>query len=287
MSYDTLLKANWVQNCPFIQRILNTMVHSSIGVSPSQLIFGDAINLDAHFLMKPNLTEGETPYRTKVAELFANQARLLNVARQTQLELDNFHLAQRDTGKISSFPINSYVLAEYENSAPSKFSTKLHGPYRVINMNGPVYTLQNLVTNKCVDFHVKLLREFLYDPEHVDPMEVAKHDKEYDEIQKVFSHRFSSNRKRRSDLDFHLMWARGQSPVWERWNSTLAANETIHDYLRQNKLSRFIPTQFTWPKDHPEYVPPINSRKARTSESTQNPSEPKPLPSRKSARLHI
>ena len=153
-------------------------------------------------------------------------------------------------------------------------------------MTGPIYTLQNLVTNKCVDFHVKLLREFLFDPEHVDPMEVAKHDKEYDEIQTIFGHRFSGNRSRRSDLEFHLMWARGHTPVWEQWNSTLAANESIHDYLRQNKLSRFIPAKFTWPKDHPEYVPPINRRKARTSEITPNSSEPKPLPSRKSARLH-
>ena len=174
MSYDTLLKAKWVQNCPFIQRILNTMVHSSIGVSPSQLIFGDAINHDSHFLTKPSLAEGETTYRTKVAELYENQARLLNVARQTQLDLDSFHLAQRDTGKMTSFAVNSYVLAQYETSPPSKFSTKLHGPYRVINVIGPIYTLQNLVTNKCVDFHVKLLREFLFDPEHVDPMEVQE-----------------------------------------------------------------------------------------------------------------
>jgi hypothetical protein len=69
-------------------------------------------------------------------------------------------------------------------------------------------------------------------------MEVARHDKEYDLIQRIFGHRFTDNRKRCSDLEFNLMWARGHEPVWERWNSTLAANEFIHDYLRQNSQSQ-------------------------------------------------
>ena len=152
-------------------------------------------------------------------------------------------------------------------------------------MTGSIYTLQNLVTDKCVDFHVKLLREFLYDSDHVDPVEVARHDKEYDLIQRIFGHRFTDNRKRCSDLEFNLMWARGHEPVWERWNSTLSANESIHDYLRQNNLRRCIPAKYTWPKDHPDYVPPIR-RKISTLESTTITSAPKPLPSRKSARLH-
>ncbi len=281
MAYDDLLKAFWVQNCPYVQRILNTQIHSSIGVSPSQLIFGDAINHDAHFLMEPKRDDVEHTYHDSIAQLYANQERLLQVARQTQSELDNFHLAQREKGEITSFPINSYVLAEYETSRPSKFTTNLHGPYRVVNVTGSVYTLQNLVTNKCVDFHVKLLREFHYDSEHNDPAEVAKHDLDYDNIQQILGHRFTDDRKRKSDLAFHIMWARNHAPEWEQWNSTLAANETIHNYLRENRLARFIPPIYTWPKDHPDYIPPNNRRKANKLNS-----KPKPLPQRKSVRLH-
>lgn len=273
MAYDTLLRANWKQNLPFIKRILNTMVHTSIGVSPSQLIFGDAINHDAHFLYEPTSDSDHHTYSKAVSEMYAAQERLLIVARQTQQELDSFHLAQRDPGDLTSFAMNSYVLAQYETSKPSKFSTNLHGPYRVVNINGPIYTLQNLVTDKCVDFHIRLLREFRYDPDHVDPVEVAKHDKEYDDIQQILGHRFTGKQKRRSDLEFHLLWARDSEPRWERWNSSLGANETVHKYLQKNKLRRLIQPIYTWPKDHPEYIPPDKGTK--NNSAVQEPAHPR------------
>lgn len=45
---------------------------------------------------------------------------------------------------ITKFPINSYVLAEYETQVPSKLRTPLHGPYRVVARVGNVYTIENL-----------------------------------------------------------------------------------------------------------------------------------------------
>ena len=56
--------------------------------------------------------------------------------------------------ETTEFPIGSYVLAEYETGKSSKFHTKRHGPYRVINKLGSIYSLENLVTNKITDFHV-------------------------------------------------------------------------------------------------------------------------------------
>ena len=43
------------------------------------------------------------------------------------------------------------------NPHTSKLHTNRHGPYRVVNHIGTVYTLENLVTNKLRDYHVKLL----------------------------------------------------------------------------------------------------------------------------------
>jgi len=37
---------NWVDNLPLVQRIINATPHASIGVSPAQLLFGNAVHLD-------------------------------------------------------------------------------------------------------------------------------------------------------------------------------------------------------------------------------------------------
>ena len=48
----------------------------------------------------------------------------------------------------TDFPINSYVLAEYEVGRKSdKSSFPKHGPYQVVSKQGSVYTVRHLVTN--------------------------------------------------------------------------------------------------------------------------------------------
>ena len=37
---------DWVTYLPFVQRIMNASENSSIGMSPAQLLFGNAVNLD-------------------------------------------------------------------------------------------------------------------------------------------------------------------------------------------------------------------------------------------------
>jgi hypothetical protein len=199
---------------------MNTQVHSSVGISPSQLIFFYAINHDSHFLTEPKRDDTVKTYHNKVDTMYKTQEHLLQIARTTQIELDNFHISQRDVDDVTSFPINSYVLAEYETRRPSKYHTNRHGPYRVVAANGSIYTLENLITHAYTDFHVRLLHEFKYDSAYNNPEKVAKHDKEYDDIRQILAHRFTSARKARSDLMLHIIWSRDKNPVWERWNTT-------------------------------------------------------------------
>ena len=53
-------------------------------------------------------------------------------------------------------------------------ASKKHGPYRVVNHNGTVYTLENLVTGKLRDYHVKLLSQYNHDELNSDIDKVAK-----------------------------------------------------------------------------------------------------------------
>ena len=59
---------------------------------------------------------------------------------------------------------------------------------RAVNRIGSKYTLQNLVTEKCSDYHVTKLREFRYDPELTDPRLVANRDSQVWDIDKIITH---------------------------------------------------------------------------------------------------
>ena len=79
----------------------------------------------------------------------------------------------------TEFPINSYVLAKYENlqhKPPSKLHLYQKGPFQVVNITGSVYTMRNLVTNKFEDYHITNLQPFDFDPNKVDPRDVANTD---------------------------------------------------------------------------------------------------------------
>ncbi len=257
--YNRKLKSKWATYLPLVQRIMNASVHSTIGVSPAQIVFGNAVRLDRNLL--PLATaDHSTNAHEYLADLLNAQAEILQIAIRNQLETDRFHISERGGKEITEFPINSYVLVNYEgenNKPPSKLHTFLRGPLRIVNRNGPIYTLENLVKNKWEDFHVKLLHPFKFDATSVDPQEVAQHDEDHFGIAEVRNHRFLSHQQNRRDLEFLVLFEGDKEPVWQPWSIDIGSNEKIHAYLDQNSMRRFIPVKFTYPKDHPLYVKPV------------------------------
>jgi hypothetical protein len=254
-------KAEWERYAPFTQRICNTMVHTSIGVSPSQIIFGNSVNHDSQFLYNAKRNTAEQPYKEIITEMLIVQERLLKIARMTQKRTDSLHIARRQISSETIFPVNSYVLVKYENDNKTKLHTTMHGPYRVVSKQGAVYTVQHLITNELFDFHASLIREFLYDEEFTNPETVAMIDTEARGITSVQSHKWFKPKRIANNLMFEIVWDDKDVPEWTHWNSTIGKSEKIHEYLRKNTMVRFIPTQFKWPKDHPDYEKPISRQK--------------------------
>jgi hypothetical protein len=42
--YNRKLKSKWNTYLPLVQRIMNASVHTTLGVSPAELVFGNAIS---------------------------------------------------------------------------------------------------------------------------------------------------------------------------------------------------------------------------------------------------
>lgn len=254
-------KTKWDKYLSLVQRTINSMIHKSIKISPAQIVFGNAVNLDRGLINNNTIYKklSKTLDEHYVNNLLKVQAEIISLAEKAQKDIDTYHIADRSKVESSTFPINSYVLVNYENDnnrPPSKLHTQLRGPLRVVNINADntSYTLQNLVNNKLESFHIKKIRPFIYDPKVTNPEDVALHDEDFERIEHVTNHRFKNNNKKKSALQLFIKWDNEIAPTWHDWHRDFASNEEVHKYLRANKLGRFIPPTYTYPKTDTRYA---------------------------------
>ena len=162
-------------------------------MSPAQILFRNALQLDGRILRNivPKDTEGN-PMRVSdyVANLITKQKEIILQAQASQVARDENFIRKRTTEnrEINEFPINSYALVKYRNGPPNSILTKLECPMRIVTHIGSKYTLQNLVTDKCSDYHVTKLRKFCYDPEITDPRLIANRDYQPWDIDQISNH---------------------------------------------------------------------------------------------------
>ena len=234
---------------PLTQRIVNSMVKVSTGVSPASLLFGNALILDRRVLLDETqlVATADKPLSNYVADMLKAQSELILSAQALQSEKDTYHVARKSfSGRTTEYPVGSYVLESFPDGAPTKGSPlgKLYppiaGPFRVVKHIGSAYTTMNLLTGKAHDVHVSRLREFLYDPAITTPLEAAKRDDHQYTIEKILKHRGTP--KKKTELQFLVRWAGygREMDSWEPWKE-LRTVEALHTYLRSVGLHRLIP----------------------------------------------
>jgi transposase InsO family protein len=231
----------WSMNqLPFVQRILNAEEKENTGVSPAELLFGNAVKLSRNLLIPASeLDESTVSSLSKhMSDMLKTQARLIEVAQETQLKHDSHHMSSYDPG-FTEFPINSYVLFSHPEGRADKLSMTKRGPYRVVNIQGSQYTIQDLVTEKNLDTHISNLSPFNYDPTKTDPMEVAMNEQGQFFVDRILDHR--GDKSRRKTMEFLVQW-RGLDPSYNTLEpySELRDNEYLLDYLREHRMTSLI-----------------------------------------------
>ena len=68
----------------FIQRIMNNQVNKRTGVSPSQMIFGNSVNHDSHFLTEPTNNDLDKSSKEYMENLLSIQAKIVKIAQDNQ-----------------------------------------------------------------------------------------------------------------------------------------------------------------------------------------------------------
>jgi hypothetical protein len=254
--FDRRMHNTWsMRFCPLVERIHNAQVHSAIGVSPAQLLFGNMIQLDRRVILPTSNLTSKVPYGTSqmkyLDDLISAQDRLLRIAGDTQQRLDSSNRQKRSMKDASGeslpltvFPINSFVLLANNRVRDSKFQTNWVGPYRVINSSVEGnYVIQDLLTLKNVNARVNHLKEFVYDNSDYDaPWRAATHAKGEYYIESILNHR--GDKRNKTQMSFLVKWAGYPEEYnsWEPWSS-LRDTEQLELYLRNNRMRSLLPVQ--------------------------------------------
>ena len=233
----------------------------SIGITPAELLFGNAVSLNDRILPteayidkvkkrgNAKVTE-KVPLSKVTAEMLAVQAKLIAKHQSLLRQRDAKHMAVPfdNRQKIDHFPIGSYVLVEYDPTLqgrrpPHKLMPFKRGPYQVVNNIGTRYTLLDLVTNKHEDVLIHRLHPFNFDETEIDPKAIASKDNGEFEVSEILKH--EGNPKYKTSLRFLVHWTGYDDPkhhTWESWNS-LRLVDKLHDYLRKHDMGNLIPKE--------------------------------------------
>lgn len=233
----------WSLSLPLVQRIFNAEIKEPLGVSPAQIMFGNAINLDRGiFLPHSNINDKEIALSTWISNMLQIQHDIISAAKENQWLVNKNHLENNPSNK-TDIQINSYVLVEYDDKPPTKLNTNLKGPLRVVNIIGNVYTLQNLVTGKNEDHHISKIKPFFYDPSLTDPVLIANKDQQMVNVESILEMKGNPH-KSRNNLYFKVHWkgCTEREDSWEPY-SNLRHNSILHEFLIRNKLRKLIPKE--------------------------------------------
>jgi hypothetical protein len=129
------VRENWYINLPLVMRIMNSTVHESIGITPAQVLFGNALDLDRcvfmEHLIDPNPRTNDSviqQFQSVVDRMLAGQAEVIAAAEKHLRKKDEEHLAKDDDNEIVSFSPGSYILINREEAGRG---SKLHLSWKV------------------------------------------------------------------------------------------------------------------------------------------------------------
>jgi hypothetical protein len=184
---------------PLVERIMNSTIHGSTGVSPADLIYGKAINLDTNMIIPREALVKPIQLSKWADDMISTQDLLLTKANKLQDQREYELVKERSKIGIKPtvYAVNSFVLLDYPDSGigirkPSKFHPRRQGPFRIVeviqNRHGQSYKLLNLLDESYQTVAVNRLSPFVFDENEIDPIKIAQIDNQEFVVERILAH---------------------------------------------------------------------------------------------------
>ena len=154
---------------------------------------------------------------------------------------------------ISEFAVGALVTLGYPQNQdgvskpPSKLLTKRSGPYVILSVAGPIYTIRNSASNKTTSVHISRLEQFMHDPGHTDPMAVAAKDMREFIVEAILDHEpKSSPAKHKKTLQFLVKWKGYDESEnsWVSWHKNLSNNSICLAHCMRNGMRTMVDKKY-------------------------------------------
>ena len=107
---------------PFVQPIMNSTSNAITHIKPSQIMFGNIIDLDENILTTPSVLEPLTDLPSAVQSMIDTQDSLISTATFLLHDSDQRRLSLHE-GPDPDLPAGTYVLIQYSGQPPSRLHT--------------------------------------------------------------------------------------------------------------------------------------------------------------------
>lgn len=239
-------RATWSRSSlSLAESIVNNTVNSVTQLTPIQYLHGNLFTGHRSLLVP---FPGPTPLADSLAKMQQNQLAMIRASQIFQAKAADARIAARLPSPKTHFPIGSFVTVTYPNRAPTKFSSKLRGPFLVKDFRNDQYFVQDLPTGNTLTFYADRLRIYHHSEQTLlQPLEVAARDRGEYIVDKILDH--SGTPSRKYSMDFLVRWL-GFDESEDLWVPFKSIKDTIafQEYIELNvatggKLSRLLPSK--------------------------------------------
>lgn len=185
---------------------MNSLIHFSTGTSPSQLLFGGAVDPNRHlFRSAEPLPTEKGDLKSWVADIREAQTKMYKEAEEHRDKMQKAYIGPEPT---QLEPGDLVLVTTKGDKRTTKLDPNILGPQAVVKQHHNWVTCRHSATGKEEGFDISRLRMYNIDP-NFDEAEIAAYDLHGAHIvNKVLGHKLVPNAdpKNKKSWMFHLQW---------------------------------------------------------------------------------
>ncbi|GKT34659.1 DDE-type integrase/transposase/recombinase [Aduncisulcus paluster] len=215
-------------------QIINRRLHSSIGMSPYEALFGKRMREETGTVHDWGEPPQETLEEHKVlhrANFYIEGAR--EAARAHQLKLYQRRRTAMERNIEEPLKVGDLVLIDHEESIPTKDAPRMRGPWRVVEIISKWRVrIENLQGHNAQEIGVDRTRKVTLRESEEELLRVQSRDEGEWEVAEIVGHRYG----RRRAIRFKITWKGfpDEEPADISWDEAKSLKEQMDIYLEKN-----------------------------------------------------
>lgn len=230
--YQNEVKDQWDKYLSNVQYILNTSIHSSLGVCPMNIVYGSSVMSHRGIIrefIKPN-TVLVTDY---IKELDANLKRICDISKSFQDKVKERQSRGAESKPMEFMRGDKVLIMPHDNR--SKLDPKWIGPFIVESTQKRTLIVKNVYKNAYLEVDRSMAKLFYNDneDENVSDERIAAKDQDMFVVEGIINH--EGNLKKLHACEFEVKWEGYKGTTWEPYRN-LKDVILLKEYLRNQNV---------------------------------------------------